>query len=126
MGAETDLRRGDHRWLSPSVLWAGILAGPLAWAVDLTTSYAMVKPACRSGLDAVLHGIPIGCLAIVLGGGVLSWLAFQQTRADEPSDGGHPRNRARFMAILGLASCALFALQIVAGAIPGWVIDACQ
>jgi hypothetical protein len=30
------------------------------------------------------------------------------------------------MAILGLSSAALFALQILAGAIPQWVIDACQ
>ena len=43
-----------------------------------------------------------------------------------PTDGGDPRQRARFMAILGLTSCALFALAIVAGAIPRWVLDACQ
>jgi hypothetical protein len=30
------------------------------------------------------------------------------------------------MAVLGLASSALFALQIIAGAIPPRVIDACQ
>ena len=47
-------------------------------------------------------------------------------RSDVPTDGGRPRQRARFMAVLGLASCALFALQILAGAIPHWVLDACQ
>ena len=120
------MRQGGDRWLSPPALWAGILAGPLAWAVDLTVSYAVVKPVCRSRLDAVLHGIPVGCLAVVLGGAAMSWLAFRQTSADAPSDGGRPRDRARFMAILGLACAALFTLQIVAGAIPGWVIDACQ
>jgi hypothetical protein len=30
------------------------------------------------------------------------------------------------MEVLGLSSCALFALQIIAGAIPPSVIDACQ
>lgn len=30
------------------------------------------------------------------------------------------------MAILGLTTSALFALTIVAGAIPSWVLDACQ
>ena len=48
------------------------------------------------------------------------------TAGDVPTDGGHPRQRARFMAILGLTSCALFALTILAGAIPQWVLDACQ
>jgi len=28
--------------------------------------------------------------------------------------------------VFGLASCALFALQIIAAAIPHWVLDACQ
>jgi hypothetical protein len=126
LGAQADLSPGDRRWLSPLALWAGILAGPLAWAVDLMASYAMVKPVCQAGRDTPLHAITIGCLAVVLGGAALSWLAWQRTRADVPGDGGRPRNRVRFMAVLGLASCALFALQIVAAAIPGLVIDACQ
>jgi hypothetical protein len=30
------------------------------------------------------------------------------------------------MAILGLTACAFFALAIVAGAIPRWILDACR
>jgi hypothetical protein len=86
----------------------------------------MVKPVCRSGDHAALQAITVGCLAVVLGGAALSWLAWRRTSADVPSDGGCPRNRARFMAVLGLATCALFTVQIVAAAIPRWVIDACQ
>jgi hypothetical protein len=42
------------------------------------------------------------------------------------TDGGDPRQRARFMAVLGLTSAALFAVTIVAGAIPRWMLNACQ
>jgi hypothetical protein len=30
------------------------------------------------------------------------------------------------MAVLGLAMCALFALVVIAAAIPRWVLDACH
>jgi hypothetical protein len=120
------LNAGGIRWLTPLPLWSGILAGPVAWAVDLTASYALVKWVCASRGYSVLHGITIGALVIVGAGFLLSWLVFQQTRQDAPDDGGHPRQRARFMAILGMTTNALFALQIVAGAIPRWVFDACQ
>jgi hypothetical protein len=126
LGAETDVTAADRRWLTPLPLWTGILAGPIAWAIDLTASYASVKPVCRAGSLTALHLITLGCLVIVVVGAVLAWTAWQHTPGDAPTDGGHPRQRARFMAILGLALSALFATQIVAGAIPQWVIDACR
>jgi hypothetical protein len=138
LGAEADLKRGagglgdagarpaDLRWLSPLPLWTGILAGPVAWALDLGISYAIVKWLCASQREAPLHLITLAALTIVAGGAVMSFLALQQTTGDVPTDVGTPRHRARFMAILGLTMCALFALQIVAGAIPKWMIDACQ
>jgi hypothetical protein len=126
LGAQADVNAASLRWLSPLPLWSGILAGPVAWAVDLTASYALVKWVCATRGYGVLHAITVLALAVVGGGAVLSWLALQQTRADVPTDGGRPRQRARFMAVLGLATSALFALQILAGAVPRWVIDACQ
>ena len=120
-----DTRAAGLRFLKPLPLWTGILAGPVAWALDLTVSYALVKWSCARESSAVLHAITPAALAMVAGGAALSWLALQETAADGPDDGGRPRQRARFMAILGLTSCALFALTIVAGAIPRWVLDAC-
>jgi hypothetical protein len=116
----------DARWLSPLPLWIGILAGPVAWAFDLTVSYALVKWTCLSQREALLHAMTIVALVIIGGGAALSFFALQTTAGDQPEDGGRPRQRARFMAILGLTSCALFALTVIAGAIPRWVLDACQ
>jgi len=116
----------DLRWLSPLPLWTGILAGPVAWALDLTMSYALVKWTCSSQREAPLLLMTAASLALVAGGALVSWVALQRTAADAPTDGGDPRQRARFMAILGLASSALFTLAIVAIAIPRWVLNACQ
>jgi hypothetical protein len=121
LGAEADVARRP----SPLPLWAGILAGPVAWASDLCVSYALVKWSCASHRGALLHMITVAALAVVAGGAVVSFLALQRTPRT-PTDGGDPLQRARFMAVLGLTSCALFAMTIVATAIPRWVLDACQ
>jgi hypothetical protein len=132
LGAEADVGRGadalydgDVRWLSPLALWTGILAGPVAWAFDLTVSYALVKWTCISQREGVLHLMSTAALVVVAGGAIVSFTALRRTRLTA-TDGGDPLQRARFMAILGLTSCALFALMIVAGAIPRWMLDACQ
>jgi hypothetical protein len=126
LGAQADLDLADIRWLTPLPLWTGILAGPIAWALDLLASYALVKWVCLSRGYVALHGVMLLALAIVAGGALVSWRALRQTQTHRKTDGGRPRERARFMAVLGLTLCALFALQIVAGAIPTWVLDACQ
>jgi hypothetical protein len=126
LGAETAVNAHDLRWLTPLPLWTGILAGPIVWAFNLLASYALVKWVCLTKNYSVLQGITIVSLVIVIAAAAVSWKALAHTRHDTPTDGERPRQRARFMAILGLASCSLFALQIVAGAIPHWVLDACK
>jgi hypothetical protein len=116
----------DVRWITPLPLWTGILAGPVAWALDLSISYAIVKWTCASQRETLLQAVAPAALMVVAIGAAVSYLALQQTASDTPTDGGEPRQRARFMAILGLTTSALFALTIVAGAIPSWVLDACQ
>jgi hypothetical protein len=126
LGAAADLTFGDRRWLSPLALWSGILAGPLAWAFDLTVSYALVKWTCAMQREEVLALVTAAALVVVACGAIVSWTALQHARRDVPTDGGRPKQRAHFMALLGLTSCALFALTIFAGSIPVWVLDACQ
>jgi hypothetical protein len=126
LGAQGAVETSDVRWLTPLPLWTGILAGPIAWALDLMASYAVVKWVCHTNRYGVLPLITFASLAIVIGGAAISWAALMSTADDVPTDGGRPRQRARFMAVLGLASSALFALQILAGAIPHRVLDACH
>jgi hypothetical protein len=127
LGAATDVEAGSLRWLSPLALWTGILAGPTAWAFDLGVSYALVKAACDGGHVELLRLITPASLLVVAAGAAISWGAIARTRMDEASGGGRPRERAHFMAVLGLTANAFFALAILALAIPRWVlVDACR
>ena len=126
MGTQTPLTTAGVRWLTPLPLWTGILAGPVVWATDLTVSYAFVRWSCTTRAFGVLHAITAFSIALVVAGGWISWLAYQQTRDDVPGDGGRPRQRARFMAVLGLASAGFFLLAILANEMPRWVLYACR
>ncbi len=125
MGAETDLTVADRRWLSPLPLWTGIFAGPIAWAIQLEASYALVHWTCDSHRVGILEVISALALLITAGGAAMSWAALQHAH-EAPTDGGSERARAGFMAVLGLSSALLFAIAIVAAAIPPWVVDACH
>lgn len=126
MGASADLNAGDPRWLSPLPLWTGILAGPAAFALNLSATYALVKWTCHADSEIVLHLISLAALIIVLAGGWIAVIALRQSPAAVPTDAGTPEARARFMALLGVASSAFFTFAVVANAVPQWVLDACQ
>jgi hypothetical protein len=108
-----------------AVLWTGILAGPFAWAVDLMVRYALVHWSCGTQQTIVLKIISFVTLLVVIGGGVVAWRAYGQIPPGVPTDGGRPIDRARFMAIVGMLTAALFTLVVIATAIPPWVLDAC-
>jgi len=114
------------KWLTPLPLWTGILAGPTAWALAHTINYTIVRLACGTGRAAVLLGVIPVTLVIVAVGAAAAVHAWRDTANDEPTDGDRPRQRARFMALLGLTTSAFFALAIVAEAIPPLVLDACR
>lgn len=126
LDSSTELSASDIRWLSPLPLWAGILAGPIAFALNLTATYALVHWTCATDRQSLLHLISVVAFILVLAGSGISWLALQHVPRSLETDGGSPRARARFMALLGLGSSAFFALAVIANAYPQWVIDACQ
>jgi len=128
LGAATDLSPAQVRWLSPLMLWTGILAGPVAWAADLTASYALVKPACARGSSTavmLMTLMTLLALAVIAAGGLVSWTSLRYSTARGGTDGGRPIERARFMAVLGLTSSAFFVIATIALDIPRWVLDAC-
>src|SRR4051794_2370930 len=129
MAERVQTARDERGWFSSpgatALLWTGILAGPIAWALDLTGSYAIVQWTCGSQHTSVLHLITLAALVITAAGAAASWRAFQQGSADAEQDGPRPGDRARFMAILGLVISAMFALTMIGNAIPRLMLDAC-
>jgi hypothetical protein len=99
------------------VLWTGLLAPPFAWAVDLLTRYALVKRSCGYHSTVALQLVSLGAFVVVVFGAFASWQAFR---------GSEAAGVGRFLATFALLASALFAVAIVAGAIPQWMFDACQ
>jgi hypothetical protein len=129
LGAAPDVTV-TRRWFDAprgiAVLWTAILAGPFAWAVNHQLSYSIVQWVCGGGPKAVLYLISFGSLVICGGGVFAAWTALQWASTGKREDGSHPDERGRFMAVLGLWLCALFALIVIAETIPRAVLDACQ
>ncbi len=119
--AEHDVRPAPR----PLALWTGILGPPIVWYADLTISYPLVYHACQSGSMLWLHVVTALALLLVAGSGLTAWSCLQAVPADAPTQGGWPVDRGRFMALVGLASTALFALAVVAQAIPRWILGPC-
>jgi hypothetical protein len=109
-----------------AALWAGILVAPAAFAANLQLSYLLVHPACLRNDLIPLHVVQILCLALALGGGLIAWRALRRERAGVSGEAGGRGDRSRFLAGLGVWTSALFALVIVAQAVPSFVLHQCQ
>jgi hypothetical protein len=111
-------------------LWSGIFAGPIAWTLQMTISYPIAQLSChadyRSQHPATLQLIGVAALVVIALGVLMSFSVLRTIPRDAPSDGGHSRDRAKFMALYGLASAALFSLLVIATAMPSFVVHACQ
>jgi hypothetical protein len=95
---------------SRSLAWAGLAAGPAAWAVSTQLNYALVPWACARGLTSiVVPGVAAALILVATAGGLLSWRAWRAAPAEEREVGGHPHH---FLGALGMGLAALFALLI--------------
>lgn len=95
-------------------LWAGLLAAPLAWAVQLQVIYALTQWTCHSGSLVPLHATAAACLLIAAAGLGVAFRCWQAGGRRWPSDADEGLvARTRFMAALGLMAGGLFSLLIV-------------
>ena len=110
----------------PLTEWAGVLAGPIAFLLNLQVSYMMVPWACAVGAHTALYLVPVGALLLTALGGSCAWRVWQRTGRDWPGNGEGAVPRSRLLAVLGLLTSGLFALIIIAQAIPTVILSACQ
>lgn len=107
-------------------LWTGVLAGPIAWALQFQINYSLVQTACDSGNKLALHLVTLAALLAVAGGAVAAWRIWKRLPEGSRDQGDAHQARARFMALSGLAMSAFFAVLIVATEIPNLVLRACD
>jgi hypothetical protein len=107
-------------------LWAGILAGPVASALDEVVSYALTQHACSTGNFIILHLMGLFALCLIAVGAVQSWMVLVRLPEQADQEAGGALDRSRFMAISGLVLCVIFATVVIAQAIPRFVLSPCD
>lgn len=108
------------------VLWASMLAGPLAFAVNLQVGYALVKWACSREQEFVLGLVALIALATTAWGAWLGWSSLAKVRDAADEQGGRHIDRSYFMAVIAIGLNLILALQIAASAFPVFVLSPCE
>jgi hypothetical protein len=110
---------------NPLLLWAGVLLGPIAWALDEGLSYSMAQHACSTGHTYVLYVITGLCLLLAIVGALIArgQLAIVGPGSD---DGAGPHHRSWWMSWLGIALGLGFSLVIIAMAVPKLLLSPCD
>ena len=106
---------------SSFALWSGILAGPIAWAIDLELRYALVPWACKGGFRWTLSAISVPLLVLCAAGFFLAWRGWMVGEAESRRP-----LRVRFMAMGGMLLSAAFFMTIIAGTIPDFFFRPCD
>ena len=100
---------------SSVALWFGALGGPMAWLIDLQIRYAVVEYVCNHHAPWLMWVVTLAALALAV---IAALVAFAHRGSD--------LKRVRFMALSGGAVSTLFALAIVAMAVPDLFLRACD
>jgi hypothetical protein len=113
----------------PSLVWYGLLAAPLAWAVQLALGYFLQDAGCPPASSGDVWGIDVSafsvvvlavCAVVALAGIVAAWVSLRAATGDVD-----PRGRRRFMAVAGLLGSALFLLAIALSAVAFVPLSSC-
>jgi hypothetical protein len=104
-------------------LWTGILGPPAVWFFDQQLSYVVVPWACHSGHVAAPMLVSVLSLALLVANGIIAFRRRAST-SEPATDTGDARRQ--FMHALAIVSTALFALSLVANAIPKLLMHPCD
>ena len=128
MGAGTEAEAAGEfkEGAGPGLLWACMLAGPVAALVQLQANYALVLWACGAGRTWPLHLVSLLALLVAAGAGLLAWRNWLRAGAEWDDDRAGVLPRSGFMAAVGMLVSAHSALVIVAQWIAVFIFGPCQ
>jgi hypothetical protein len=101
--------------------WAGLIAGPLAWALSFQGNYLLVEWQCARGARPVPF-VALVLAIIALAAGYVSWRAWQPA-AGEPERSHRLRH---FIGGLSTLVAVLFAFVILMQAFAGVIFSGCE
>jgi len=106
--------------------WIGVLGGPLAWLLFLQVNYMLVPSACLSQNKTVLGIVTVVAFFGAVTSTFAAWRAWHQAGATAHTEEGGAIGRSRFMAVSGIGLSGLFAVVVLASAIPIIFLGACD
>jgi hypothetical protein len=112
------------------LLWFGVLAGPVAWSLQILIGYNLEEIACNPGsqtqklagaeIEPVVVWLTLATSALALAGVLVSLSCWRRVRT---ADNTTPDRRAEWMAWAGIVTSGLFAFWIlVALFVPGFLV----
>lgn len=124
----TDTRTQVHEAGRIAALWTGVLLAPAAFLLNLEIAYLVAEWGCKQASmpSPALHLVHAACLLVAIFGGLVAWWRWRAAGARWPGEAGGPEGRTRFMAGLGMATSAIFALAIIAQWIPSLTLHTCR
>jgi hypothetical protein len=96
--------------------WIAAAAGPLAWFASHVASWMLAPPAHDKGDVAPLLTVDAAALAIAIAAGIVAWRRVRSLHHTPPVD--RRLQRARFLAVSGVALAALSILLVLGLALP--------
>ena len=130
MPSSTSRPVSHERWRL-AALWAGLLAGPLAWLTLLQVNYLFAYVACEVQRTWFMHLASAIAILLVGGAGFAAWRAShgEMTAAEtltHPLSDETRKQRSRWMSLAGVACSIWFVVVIVAMEVPIIVLKECQ
>jgi hypothetical protein len=123
---QTDNHAGEERVPHLVISWVGLTVPPLAWSMQMGVRLALQPWICTHDAHWISDLAAVIAILLSLAGGVLAWQRWRALRSEAPPHrSSQIRQRALFMARLGVWSCALFVLVTVAQWIPERIFSAC-
>jgi hypothetical protein len=115
-----------------SLLWFGLLAGPLAYVVEHVVGVGLTFATCSpagSRWNVPMHGVQIGVTAgaalVIVLAEAASYAAFAATRHVD-QEGEPPLGRIRFLSTAALAIGPLFLALVLLGGVGAAVHPLCR
>lgn len=108
----------------PMMPWAGLAAGPGAWAAHTQIAYALAPWTCGHKINLVA---PLAALSVIvaLAGAAISWRAWHILPQQGPLDAPVSEQPKRFVAAMGTGLGFLFALVILMQGVASLVLSGC-
>jgi hypothetical protein len=124
--ADPNERARLTRWPGLLGLTLGVVAGPIAMLVNEELIYVTNMWACGTGKQTAMHVVPLICLAVTIGAGLLAWRDWVRVGRGVEDEAATVDSRSRFLALGGMAISALSGLIILAQWLAIFVFGPCM